>query len=151
MNNEETKKLGNRIKQLRKEKGLSQQQLADMIGYKVGTISKYEQGDRTPPYSVLLLLAQALECNVTVLADTSIEEINEGYYHEQALYHLKHWIMNNHLGGLEMTSWENNESRPSLVVYMDKESYDIYDQFDEIQKILLENFKTLAKTMGKKL
>ena len=44
---EERKELGNRLKQARKEKGLSQEELANLIGLKVGTVSKYEQGDRT--------------------------------------------------------------------------------------------------------
>ena len=43
---EERKELGNRLKQARKEKGLSQEELANLIGLKVGTVSKYEQGDR---------------------------------------------------------------------------------------------------------
>ena len=45
---EERKELGNRLKQARKEKGLSQEELANLIGLKVGTVSKYEQGARTP-------------------------------------------------------------------------------------------------------
>lgn len=39
---EERKELGNRLKQARKEKGLSQEELANLIGLKVGTVSKYE-------------------------------------------------------------------------------------------------------------
>ena len=62
---EERKELGNRLKQARKEKGLSQEELANLIGLKVGTVSKYEQGDRTPGIGKLQLIANALECDTS--------------------------------------------------------------------------------------
>ena len=62
---EERKELGNRLKQARKEKGLSQEELANLIGLKVGTISKYEQGDRTPGIGKIQLIANALGCDTS--------------------------------------------------------------------------------------
>lgn len=62
---EERKELGNRLKQARKEKGLSQEELANLIGLKVGTVSKYEQGDRTPGIGKLQLIANALDCDTS--------------------------------------------------------------------------------------
>lgn len=62
---EERKELGNRLKQARKEKGLSQEDLANLIGLKVGTVSKYEQGDRTPGIGKLQLIANALGCDTS--------------------------------------------------------------------------------------
>lgn len=151
MNDEERKSLGNKIKQLRKQKGLSQQQLADMIGYKVGTISKYEQGYRTPPFSIFFQLAKALDCQVSEFTDLSISEINEKSIQEDALDYFAKWLMYNHLGGNEITYLDGNEEKNGLLVNVDGRTYDIYEQNEEIQSILLENFKTLVKTIGTKL
>ena len=54
---EERKALGYRLKAARKEKGLSQEELANIVGVKVGTISKYEQGDRIPSFARIFDLA----------------------------------------------------------------------------------------------
>lgn len=151
MNIEDGKQLGIRIKQLRKQKNLSQQQLADMIGYKVGTISKYEQGDRIPPYLVIHKLMNALECNISDLTDTPMSEISEGRIQEEALEYFAKWLMYNHLGGNEITWLDGNDEKEALLVNIDGRTYDIYNQREEIQSILLENFKTLAKAMGQKL
>lgn len=50
----------NRLRQLRKDRTLTQQQLAELIGVKNGVISFYELGDRTPSPAVLRKLALAL-------------------------------------------------------------------------------------------
>lgn len=151
MNIEDGKQLGIRIKQLRKQKNLSQQQLADMVGYKVGTISKYEQGDRVPPYLMIRKLARALECNISDLTDTPMSDINEGCIQETALEYFTKWLMYNHLGGNEITWPDGNDEKEALLVNIDGRTYDIYNQREEMQSILLENFKTLAKAMGQKL
>lgn len=51
---------GNRLRQLRKDRKLTQQQLAELIGVKNGVISFYELGDRIPSPEVLRKLALAL-------------------------------------------------------------------------------------------
>lgn len=51
---------GERLRQLRKERNLTQQQLAELIGVKNGVISFYELGDRIPSPAVLRKLALAL-------------------------------------------------------------------------------------------
>jgi len=67
---EERKALGYRLKAARKEKGLSQEELANIVGVKVGTISKYEQGDRIPSFARIFDLAEALGCDSTVFMPT---------------------------------------------------------------------------------
>lgn len=42
-----------RLKQLRKDKNLTQQQLATIFGLGASSISSYESGDRKPSYTVL--------------------------------------------------------------------------------------------------
>ncbi len=51
------KKLSKRIKQLRELKGLTQSQLAEILGIKNQTVSNYESGEREPSYDILLKLA----------------------------------------------------------------------------------------------
>ena len=61
---EERKAIGSRMQKLRKERGLLQEDLANLVGLKVGTISKYEQGDRTPGIRQLSHIAEILECDM---------------------------------------------------------------------------------------
>lgn len=60
-------KIGNFIALLRKEKGLTQVQLADMIGVSDKTISKWERGNGLPDVSLMLPLCDALGINVNEL------------------------------------------------------------------------------------
>ena len=57
--------IGNNIKKLRKSRGLTQQQLADIVGAKTyTTITKWERGDNTPQGKDLIVLSKYF--NVTV-------------------------------------------------------------------------------------
>lgn len=58
---------GNRLRQLRKDRKLTQQQLAELIGVKNGVISFYELGDRIPSPEVLRKLALALHVTTDYL------------------------------------------------------------------------------------
>ena len=49
--------LGSRLRQLREEKRLQQDQVAALIGVKKSTISLYENDMRQPPYGTLVRLA----------------------------------------------------------------------------------------------
>ena len=46
--------MNEKLKQLRKEKGLSQKNVADAIGVTLSAYSNYEQGIREPSYSILI-------------------------------------------------------------------------------------------------
>ena len=54
--------LKNNLKQLRKDRKLSQQQLADLIGVSRNTISSIETGQFNPTAKLALILCIALEC-----------------------------------------------------------------------------------------
>ena len=58
---------GERLRRLRKERKLTQQQLAELIGVKNGVISFYELGDRIPSPDVLRKLALALHVSTDFL------------------------------------------------------------------------------------
>lgn len=60
--------IGDRIKKLRKEKGLTQTELAHKIGYKDKTaLSKIERGLNSPYQSKIVALAEALDTTPTYL------------------------------------------------------------------------------------
>lgn len=48
---------GKRLAQLRKEKGISQYEFADRIGFSRGQVANYEQGKREPDYETLQKIA----------------------------------------------------------------------------------------------
>ncbi|MGN0755046.1 MAG: helix-turn-helix domain-containing protein [Aristaeellaceae bacterium] len=58
---------GDRLRQLRKERNLTQQQLAELIGVKNSVISFYEVGERMPSPEVLRKLAMALHVSTDYL------------------------------------------------------------------------------------
>lgn len=53
--------LKNRLKEVRGEQGLSQQQLADMVGVSRNTISSIETGQFNPTAKLALILCIALD------------------------------------------------------------------------------------------
>lgn len=58
------KKIGENIRKRRNQLGLTQDQLAEMTGYRNrSSITKIEQGENDPTQSKLLLLAAALQCS----------------------------------------------------------------------------------------
>lgn len=65
--------LNETIKQLRKAKGLSQEELAAKLGVVRQTISKWEQGLSVPDSDMLIKLAEVLDTRVSVLLGENIE------------------------------------------------------------------------------
>lgn len=61
------KPLKNSLALLRKEKGLTQQQVADILGIKRSSYAQYETGNRQPDYSILQALADYYDCTVDYL------------------------------------------------------------------------------------
>ena len=55
--------LKNKLKETRTQRGLSQQQLADLVGVSRNTISSIETGVFTPTAKLALILCIALEVN----------------------------------------------------------------------------------------
>ncbi len=59
--NEEKLVLKNRLKEIRKEKGLAQKDLAEMVGVSRNTISSIEVGQFSPTAKLALVLCIALD------------------------------------------------------------------------------------------
>lgn len=55
---------GNKLKELRKDTGLTQAELAGKIGIDRGTLANYETNRKKPSYDVLEKLANVLNCSV---------------------------------------------------------------------------------------
>ena len=58
---------GNKLYELRKEKGLSQEELANHLEVTRQTVSKWELGDSTPDLDKLVLLAELFEISLDEL------------------------------------------------------------------------------------
>ena len=67
-------KIGNVIKIIRLEKGLTQKQLADKLFVSDKTISKWERGIGCPDISVLLQLSDILKINIDVLLEGELSQ-----------------------------------------------------------------------------
>lgn len=68
---------GELIRLQRKLKGLTQKQLADMVGVSSPSIRLYELGKRTPSEPILEQIADALEISVEALHEFNIDSSRE--------------------------------------------------------------------------
>jgi len=152
MTDDEKRELGQKIKTARKQKGLSQEQLADLVGYKVGTISKYEQGYRIPDIGMLRKIAIALECNLAELAGTTEEVINEEIRFEGAVESYIAWLRGVHIMvGTMFYDDDDNKEKYAIMVDIDGVPLDIGESIEDIMEMGKEHFKLLAKQFGKKV
>ena len=60
----------NRIEELRLEKGLSRQQLADAVGVHYQTVGYLERGEYNPSLALALRIAKALDLEVSEIFST---------------------------------------------------------------------------------
>ena len=77
-----TNDIGKFIQEIRKEKRLTQKELAELIGVSDKTISKWENGNSSPDTSMLMSLSEALEVTVNELL--SAERISPENYSMKA-------------------------------------------------------------------
>jgi transcriptional regulator with XRE-family HTH domain len=152
MTDEEKRELGQKIKAARKQKGLSQEQLADLVGYKVGTISKYEQGYRIPDIGILRKISAVLECNLAELAGTTDEVIDETIRFEEAVESYIAWLRGVHIM-LTTPNYEDTDGKEktAIIVDIDGVPLDIADKISDIMQMGKEHFKLLAKQFGKSI
>lgn len=66
--------IGQAIKKLRVERGMSQEQLADSIGMSVNAVSTWENGKNIPPKSNIEKLCRAFGIPVSYMLMAAIEE-----------------------------------------------------------------------------
>jgi transcriptional regulator with XRE-family HTH domain len=74
--------IGQKIKELRTEKKLSQTKLGDAIGVDKSQISKYETGENVPPLERIEKIAKVLGVTVSDIADPSDSGLVDGLRRE---------------------------------------------------------------------
>ena len=67
--------LGNRIRELRKKKGISQEELAEKIGVARQTISKWELGETSPDLKQAKELSRIFKISLDELTNNDIKEV----------------------------------------------------------------------------
>lgn len=102
----DTKQFGKRIALLRKESGMSQEKLAELLCISSQAISKWENGHTMPEISLLPILAQIFQCSIdeiimpAYLFEAEIEEKKPAKMDLQAR-HIADYIIQQ-LGGAEL-------------------------------------------------
>jgi len=71
--------MGERIRELKKEKKMSTKALAEAVGVDYSSMNAYERGTRTPPIDVTIDIASMLDCDVTYLIDSEQEHPRLNY------------------------------------------------------------------------
>ena len=65
-------KIGQRIRELRESKGISQQNLAAVCNFEKANLSRIEAGRTNPTISTLYKISQALEITISELVDVEV-------------------------------------------------------------------------------
>ena len=149
LNKDEKKLIGQNIKQLRKKKGLLHEDLANLVGLKVGTISKYEQGDRTPGINQMIAIAEALDCSVNDFLPTEdgfYRAVVDGFY-EHGLDVYIDWLK---LSKFECESCkikkDSGEEISSYLLKIDNQTYPVSEtELSRIMDFQKEQFKLIVK------
>ena len=63
------KKIGSLLKELRKEKGLTQEQFAEIVNVSNRTVSRWENGNNLPDLDILIQISDYYEINLRELLD----------------------------------------------------------------------------------
>lgn len=74
------KLVGTRIRQLRTELGLTQQEFSKKIGIKAATLSAYEKGDNTPSAEKLYLISKEFNTSIDWLFGIDAKNEKNNYY-----------------------------------------------------------------------
>ena len=78
----------NRIKSLREEQNMTQQELADKLNGAKSTIAMYEKGDRKPSLEVLVKLSEIFNCSIDyILCKTDIRNYDKDEQEFRFAYH----------------------------------------------------------------
>ncbi|MEM9681179.1 MAG: RstR family transcriptional repressor [Bacteroidota bacterium] len=74
-----------RLRQARKDKGISQNELAQIVGVHVTNISRYERGENKPTSQVLTKLGDALGISADFLMAGSTDEVADNMISDKEL------------------------------------------------------------------
>ena len=68
--------IGKKIKDIRKQRGFTQKEFAQLLRIPVTTYANYENGNRTPKTDMIEKIASALEIEVTELLETKPQKVH---------------------------------------------------------------------------
>ena len=74
-----------RFKELRKEKNLTQGEIAEELGVSKASVAMWETGKRTPPLRTLHQIAEYFDCRLDYLLGTSDDRWTSYYEYEEAV------------------------------------------------------------------
>lgn len=155
MTQEERKQFGYRLKTARKEKGLSQEELANRIGLKVGTVSKYEQGDRTPGLYRMQMIAEALDTDpsIFVTSEDGYQKMKNTTDFDDSVDAYLNWLKNSHFG-CNPCKIENEDGTQSssYLISFDGDTYPISEEnLGKVMEYQKEQFQQLIRLFGRNL
>lgn len=78
--------LGERLKKARKDRGLTQEQLAEQAGLSARHIAKIEKGDVNPSFEVLSTLVKTLGVSFDAIFDPASEQVEAEIQEVAGLY-----------------------------------------------------------------
>ncbi|HBN85288.1 MAG TPA: hypothetical protein DDZ89_15765 [Clostridiales bacterium] len=76
----DARKTGQKIAILRKEKGVTQEELADKMGVSPQAVSKWENGNSMPEVALLVSLSKILDCSTDCILNPAEYKINQPNY-----------------------------------------------------------------------
>lgn len=76
----DAKKTGQKIAVLRKEKGMTQEELAEKIGVSPQAVSKWENGNSMPEVTLLVSLCKVLGCSTDSILNPAECQVNQANY-----------------------------------------------------------------------
>lgn len=101
--------VGSRIKELRENKGLSRNELANLLGVTVGAISNYENEVSSPKEPILFKIMDALNCDANYLFQDALDmPVMKNSVSVDEFEHIKKYrLLDNH--GREMVDFTLNK------------------------------------------
>lgn len=125
--------VGSRIKELREERKLSRNELANLIGVTVGAISNYENEVSSPKESILFKIIEALHCDANYLFQDAIKmsSINNDVSISEYALIKKYRLLDTH--GKEMVDFTlNKEYERSIDLKMAETKITKFPAADEL-------------------
>lgn len=89
------KAFGRRLREYRHARGLTQEQLGELVGVSFQHIGMLERGKRSPSMEMLISLCYALDCTCDALFQDSLPEQEETYVLRQPVLRntLSNWVL----------------------------------------------------------
>lgn len=130
--------IGDKIKQIRKQAGLTQKELAEQLGTTQQNLAQYESGKRNPKIETIEKIANALDVPVSYLIGNKEKTIIEESRQQTAFLNYLDNLGYEYIDG----NWYDSEPEEVGILHIKKENIDIpitkYD-FDRLEQSIENN------------